>query len=165
MDQETHRVIGLSREVHKTGNLKMYYKYIFICCMYQTVTETCIASLVDAFYRKIREDQLLAPIFADAIGTDWKPHLEKMNAFWSSVLLASGTYKGNPMIAHLQLPRLAQRHFERWLQLWRETAAGLCSENVASLFVQRAEMIGERLLHATSIYHEAANREVGREAA
>ena len=127
--------------------------------MYQTVTEACIAELVDTFYGKIREDQLLAPIFADAIGTEWEPHLSKMKAFWSSVLLASGTYKGNPMIAHLQLPSLAQHHFERWLRLWRETAAGLCSETVASLLVQRAEMIGERLLHAISTYHEAITRE------
>jgi hemoglobin len=136
--------------------------------MYPTVTEACIAELVDTFYVKIREDQLLGPIFAASIGTSWKPHLDKMKAFWSSVLLASGAYKGNPMIAHLQLPRLTLCHFERWLQLWRETAAGLCSEDVALLLVQRAEMIGERLLHTISLYHEAATRgisEAGQEAA
>jgi hemoglobin len=127
--------------------------------MYQTATEACIAGLVDKFYEKVRDDQLLAPIFADAIGSNWKPHLDKMKAFWSSVLLASGTYKGNPMIAHLQLPRLTQRHFERWLQLWEETAAGLCSETVASLLIQKAEMIGERLLYTISLYREAATRE------
>src|SRR3954467_15890740 len=106
--------------------------------MDQTVTETCIAELVDTFYGKIRNDQLLAPIFAAAIGTNWKPHLDKMKAFWSSGLLDSGTYKGNPMIAHLQLPRLTRQHFERWMQLWRETATGLCSEDVTLLFVQSA---------------------------
>jgi hemoglobin len=136
--------------------------------MYQIVTEACIAELVDSFYRRVREDPLLAHIFADVIGTNWKPHLDKMKAFWSSVLLASGTYKGNPMIAHLQLPRLTQCHFERWLQLWRETVTGLCSEDVALLLVQRAEMIGERLLHTISLYHEAVAQEAvetGREAA
>jgi len=135
--------------------------------MYSTVTEDCIAELVDTFYGKVREDQLLGPIFAQAIGTDWKPHLDKMKAFWSSVLLASSTYKGNPMIAHLQLPRLTLHHFERWLQLWRESAAGLCSEDVASRFIQRAQTIGERLLYAISTYHEAACRaeaETAREA-
>jgi hemoglobin len=127
--------------------------------MYHTVTEHSIAAMVDTFYGKIRDDRLLGPVFAEAIGSDWTPHLTKMKAFWSTVLLASRTYKGNPMIAHLQLPRLTQGHFERWLELWRETAAALCSENVGSLFVQRAETIGERLLHAISTYHHSLTRE------
>ena len=127
--------------------------------MYQTVTEACIADMVATFYAQVRNDQLLGPIFEDAIGSHWETHLLKMNAFWSSVLLASGTYKGNPMLAHLQLPRLTERHFARWLQLWRETATRLCSEAVASLFVRKAEMIGERLLYAISTYHDAVTRQ------
>lgn len=119
------------------------------------VNEENIAALVDAFYGKVRDDQLLGPIFAEAIGNDWGPHLAKMKAFWASVLLASRTYKGNPMIAHLRLPRLTQDHFARWLQLWQETASEVCSAEAASLFVQRAEMIGGRLLYAISMYHES----------
>lgn len=128
--------------------------------MYQAVTENCIAELVDTFYGKVRDDQLLGPIFSRTIGTDWEPHLEKMKAFWASVLLASRTYKGNPMIAHLQLPHLIPQHFERWLQLWREAASSLCSQTVAALFVRRAEMIAERFLQAISAYHDAAYREI-----
>src|SRR5690242_14759367 len=81
--------------------------------MYQTVNEECIAKLVDDFYGKVRQDQILGPIFMAAIGSDWTLHLERMNAFWASVLLAAGTYKGNPMIAQLRLPRLTEPHFER----------------------------------------------------
>lgn len=128
----------------------------FLNYMYHSVTEDSIAELVDTFYGKIRTDQLLGPIFAGAIGSDWGPHLGKMKAFWSSVLLASGTYKGNPMIAHLQLPRLTEQHFAHWLQLWRETAATLCSEELASVFVGKAESIGERLLYVISAYPESA---------
>ncbi len=120
------------------------------------VNEENIGVLVDAFYTKVRDDLLLGPIFAEAIGDDWGPHLAKMKAFWSSVLLASRTYKGNPMIAHLRLPRLTRDHFDRWLQLWRATAAEVCSEQAASVFIERAEMIGERLLYAISMYHEGA---------
>jgi hemoglobin len=127
--------------------------------MYNTLTEDSIAEVVDTFYGRIRNDQLLSPIFAGAIGSDWGPHLDKMKTFWSSVLLASRGYKGNPMIAHLQLPRLTRDHFERWLQLWRETVAALCSDEVASLFSRKAQMIGERLLHAITTYHESAVRE------
>jgi hemoglobin len=127
--------------------------------MYHTLTEDSIAKVVDTFYGRIRDDRLLGPIFAGAIGSDWGPHLDKMKRFWSSVLLASRGYKGNPMIAHLQLPRLRRDHFERWLQLWRETVTALCSDELASLFYRKAQMIGERLLHAITTYHEPAVRE------
>jgi hemoglobin len=128
--------------------------------MHQTLNQQCIADLVNAFYGKIPGDQLLGPIFGSAIGSDWGPHLEKMNAFWTSVLLASGTYKGNPMIAHLRLPRLTQPHFERWLELWRETASSLCSPAVAALLIQKAEMIAERFLHAISTFHETVGQQL-----
>lgn len=127
--------------------------------MYDTITEESIAALVDGFYSRIGDDPSLGPIFAGVIGADWGPHLTKMKRFWSSVVLATRTYKGNPMMAHLQLPHLTEDHFRRWLQLWSETAAGLYSEELARLFIGRAEMIGERLLHAISGYHESVIRE------
>ena len=49
--------------------------------MYQTVNEDSIAEVVDTFYGRIRDDQLLGPIFAGAIGTEWGPHLDKMKTF------------------------------------------------------------------------------------
>ncbi|MGH9617712.1 MAG: group III truncated hemoglobin [Acidobacteriaceae bacterium] len=119
------------------------------------VTEPEIATLVDDFYGKIRIDPLLGPIFASAIGEDWGPHLAKMRAFWSTAMLASRTYKGNPMLVHLNLPRLTRDHFNRWLGLWRQTTAEICSEPVASLFVRKAEMIAERLLDGISAYRDS----------
>lgn len=119
------------------------------------VTESEIAELVDNFYGKIRVDPLLGPIFAAVIGEDWGPHLEKMRRFWATVMLASRTYKGNPMIAHLNLPRLTRAHFDRWLELWRETTAEVCGEPAAGLFVQKAEMIADRLLSSISVYRDS----------
>ena len=121
------------------------------------VTENQISELVDTFYGKVRADRLLGPIFDDAIGEDWGPHLAKMKAFWSSVMLASRTYKGNPMMTHLALPRLTREHFERWLELWRETAPQVCDEPAASLFVEKAEMIGDRLLQSITLYWDAVH--------
>jgi hemoglobin len=126
--------------------------------MYETVSEKSISDMVDTFYGAIQHDPLLGPIFAGVLRGEWTPHLSKMKSFWSSVLLASCTYKGNPMLAHLALPRLSETHFERWLQLWRETARALCSKELADVFIERAETIGARLLYAVSQYHEAAVR-------
>ncbi len=123
--------------------------------MHDTVTEDNIAELVDSFYSRIRDDPSLGPIFADAIGANWGPHLDKMRRFWSSVVLATRTYKGNPMITHLQLPRLTANHFGSWLRLWGETVTGIYSEDLARFLIERAQMIGERLLYAISSYHES----------
>lgn len=118
------------------------------------VTESEISELVDNFYGKIRVDSLVGPIF-DAVIQDWDDHLGKMKTFWSSVMLASSTYKGNPMIAHMSLPRLTREHFDRWLSLWRQTTAEVCDEHSANLFVMKAEMIAERLLYGNNAYHDA----------
>ena len=56
-----------------------------------------ISSFVDRFYARIREDELLGPIFAERIA-DWDVHLGKMKRFWRSILHNSGEFKGNPMI-------------------------------------------------------------------
>jgi hemoglobin len=109
--------------------------------------EKHIAQLVDSFYAKARRDEILGPIFANAIGDRWDSHLATMRTFWSSVMLGSATYKGNPLAAHLGLPRLGPKHFERWLKIWRETASEVCGDQGA-LFVQRAEAIAGRLLSA-----------------
>lgn len=120
-------------------------------------SEEQIAELVDTFYGRVRADLLIGPIFDAAIGDGWDLHLAKMKAFWSSVMLGSRTYKGSPMITHLGLPKLSREHFERWLALWRETAAEVCGEPAASLFVQKAETIAERFLHAIVLYWDAVH--------
>jgi hemoglobin len=113
------------------------------------ITEENIAALVDAFYARVRQDGELGPIFARAIGNEWEPHLAQMRAFWSSVMLLSGRYKGNPMKAHFELlPRIGVQHFERWLNLWRQTAAEILPPPAAKAFVRQAEAIAERLLAA-----------------
>jgi hemoglobin len=122
-----------------------------------SVTEQQISELVDRFYDRVRADALLGPIFDRAIGNSWALHLAKMKAFWSSVMLASRAYKGNPMMTHLALPRLGREHFERWLELWRETVPEVCSEPAASVFVEKAEMIGDRLLSSIVQYWDVVH--------
>ena len=109
------------------------------------ITEEMIHRLVHAFYVKVRADQELGPIFARVIGDDWNPHLEKMCAFWSSVMLTSGRYKGNPMTAHMRLKMIRPAHFERWLSLFRATAQELFAPEIARAFTLRADNIAKSL--------------------
>lgn len=109
------------------------------------MTEDQLAVLVDRFYAKVREDDVLGPVFSGAIA-DWPEHLEKMVAFWSSVMLTSGRYKGNPMMAHLKhVAAIRPAMFARWLELWRETAGETLDANGAAAVIAKAERIAESL--------------------
>jgi hemoglobin len=120
------------------------------------ISEQQIAALVDTFYTRVRQDETLGPVFERAIGGEWEPHLKRMRAFWSSLLLASGRYKGNPMTKHMMLlPRIGPEHFERWLNLWRQTATDVLPPQAARVFVNRAEIIAERLLSSVDQYHDS----------
>src|SRR5690606_32325069 len=83
------------------------------------------------------------PIFNDRI-SDWEPHLQRMCNFWSSVVLSSGVYHGQPMRMHLPLP-VEARHFDRWLELFEQTARDLFSDQVAEYFMERARRIATSL--------------------
>ena len=63
------------------------------------IDEAGLERLVHAFYARVREDAELGPVFNDAIA-DWPEHLDKLTAFWSSVMLTTGRYKGQPVPAH-----------------------------------------------------------------
>lgn len=108
------------------------------------IDETVIETLVRRFYGKVRRDPELGPIFAAAI-TDWEAHLQKMFAFWSSVTLMSGRYKGHPMQAHQKLTTVDREHFGIWLDLFRETAREVCEPQAADLFIAKAERIAQSL--------------------
>jgi hemoglobin len=110
------------------------------------VTESQIVSLVDAFYAKVRRDEVLAPIFERAIAPDaWPVHLGKMYDFWSSVMLTTGRYKGNPLAVHMRLAGIEPAMFARWLALFRATAEELFSAELAASFREKSERIAESL--------------------
>lgn len=79
-----------------------------------------IKLLVDTFYTKVREDELLAAIFNDRIQDRWPVHLQKMYNFWQTLLHDERTYSGGPFPPHATLP-IEKPHFERWLKLFHET--------------------------------------------
>lgn len=110
-----------------------------------------IDHLVETFYGKIREDELLGPIFAERI-SDWPAHLARMKAFWRSVLHNSGEFSGNPMLKHLAIPGLELRHFAHWLDLFYATLREAEAHPQATALVGgRARMIADSLLTAIAM--------------
>jgi hemoglobin len=103
------------------------------------ITETDIASLVERFYAKVRVDPEIGPVFNHAV-SNWDVHLSLLKDFWSTVLLTTGRYKGNPLLAHFPLP-IEERDFARWLTLFSETANEVMPASQAAIVTRKADLI------------------------
>ena len=108
------------------------------------VDEPMIQRLVRAFYDKVRRDPQLGPVFNREI-EDWEEHMARLGDFWSSVMLMTGRFKGQPMLVHTKLADIGPAHFARWLELFHETAGEVCPPAAAALFAAKADQIGESL--------------------
>ncbi|MCA0341178.1 MAG: group III truncated hemoglobin [Proteobacteria bacterium] len=101
--------------------------------------EGMVRAVVHGFYARIRDDDLLGPLFNRVIADEkWPHHLGKMSDFWSSVVLRTGRYQGRPLPPHLVIPELEEDHFRRWLGLFEATVSQICPPETASLFMDRA---------------------------
>lgn len=109
--------------------------------LHPAIDEDMIERLVRHFYDRVRADADLGPIFQRVIPGDWEPHLRTMMAFWSSVTLMTGRFKGQPMVKHKALYDLRPEHFAIWLGLFRTSAREVCPPAVAVIFIDRAERI------------------------
>lgn len=87
-------------------------------------TEEEITRMVYAFYDKVRNDEVLGPIFNRHVA-DWDAHLPTMVDFWSSALRGTARFRGAPMPKHAALPGLSIELFQRWLQLFGQTTDAL----------------------------------------
>lgn len=112
------------------------------------ISEENIRQLVNDFYSKVRDEKELGSIFIKAIGNDseeWKPHLQKLCDFWSSIMLGSRRYHGSPFQRHLMLPKFERVLFDHWLSLFEETTREIYTEEIADRFVEKSKQISKSL--------------------
>jgi hemoglobin len=113
-----------------------------------TCEEQLLRPLVDRFYARVRADPDLGPLFDGAVA-DWDDHRDRLVAFWSSIMLTSGRYKGDPMAAHLpHRAAMSPALFHRWLALWRQTTGEVLPPALAALMQAKAERIAASLARA-----------------
>lgn len=116
----------------------------------ELLTLADIKILVDTFYERIRNDNLLAPVFDERIQDKWPDHLEKMYSFWQTVLLEEHTYLGSPFVPHANLP-VNHEHFERWMALFTKTVdelfTGLKAEEAKWRAAKMAELFEAKITH------------------
>ena len=91
------------------------------------LSDHALRYLVDSFYAKVRADSELGPIFKRAIPGDWGPHLATMHDFWSSIMLTSGRYKGNPIAVHLRVEGMEPASFAQRRNALLKASSLLCS--------------------------------------
>ncbi|MFI4870536.1 MAG: group III truncated hemoglobin [Phycisphaerales bacterium JB061] len=108
------------------------------------VTEEQIAELVETFYARVREDDLIGPIF-DRYVRDWDLHLAKMKRFWSSAGLRTGTYSGRPMEAHRKIEGLERRHFDRWHSIFARVTGDVVPDS-AGVFRDLGRRMGDSMI-------------------
>lgn len=112
-----------------------------------------IKILVDNFYQRIRDNELLGPIFNGILKDRWPPHLEKMYTFWQTVLLQEHTYFGSPFVPHAKLP-VTQLHFDVWLQLWHGTIDQYFIGEKADEAKWRGDKMAEMFLYKIEYYKD-----------
>ena len=75
---------------------------------------------------------------------EWPKHLDGVTDFWETALLGAGTYRRNPLGPHLSLGLHAE-HFDRWLQLFGQTAHEVFPRQVADSILNRARRMAGHL--------------------
>ena len=76
---------------------------------------------------------------------EWPGHLETMRRFWSSVMLTSGQYSGNPVAVHRAVVGIQRPLFADWMALFAETASELFQAGPAAEFAAKAQRIATSL--------------------
>jgi hemoglobin len=117
-----------------------------------TISAQEISDLVDRFYAKVLQDPLIGPIFNAAVD-DWPAHLALLKDFWSTVLLTSRRYQGDPLAKHLNLS-LEPPHFARWLALFSETAMEVMPAAHAHIVIRKSQRIAENFRHAIAFQRD-----------
>lgn len=116
-----------------------------------------IKRLVDDFYGRVRQDELLSGIFNDVIQDRWPEHLEKMYTFWQTILLKEHTYYGSPFPPHSEL-QVEKAHFERWIKLFHETLDEHFQGPAAEEAKWRSERMAEMFLFKIKYYQNSQSK-------
>lgn len=116
-----------------------------------------IKLLVDTFYSKVQQQNLIGPVFEERIADRWPEHLEKMYRFWQTVLLKDHTYFGSPFPPHVTMP-ISQQHFDAWLSLFNETVDSLFEGDKAEEAKWRAGKMAAMFMSKLDYYRNTNAR-------
>lgn len=111
-----------------------------------------IEMLVNAFYDKIKSDDVIGYLFNDIAQVNWQEHLPKMYDFWENILFQTGNYNGNPMLKHKELhakSTMESAHFKHWIHLFNQTVDSLFAGDKSDEIKRRAANIAQAMRYKT----------------
>ena len=108
-----------------------------------TISVDKIREMVELFYSRTQQDDLLGPIFEERVA-DWDAHYEKMTRFWSSATMRAGTYSGRPIEAH-SFGGFTKAHFDRWVVMFTATANDVFSSTDAKVLTDLAKRMASTI--------------------
>lgn len=106
--------------------------------------------LIERFYEKAKLDELIGSFFTEVVVLDWDHHIPVITDFWTSILLGTVRYEGNPISPHISLHRkkaLKPFHFERWLELWEANLKEHFEGPIAEEALRRAKMMAPMIAY------------------
>jgi hemoglobin len=109
-----------------------------------------IATLINTFYIKVVHDAAIGYIFKNTPHFSFEKHIPIMISFWETLLFGVSSYKGNPMLKHIELNKtipLKSEHFAQWLYLWEETTKEMFEGKNANEAIEKAKSIGSLMQH------------------
>jgi hemoglobin len=112
------------------------------------ITADEIDTVVTTFYARVREDEILAPVFFQSLPPlpkAWMAHEEKIAAFWRNAILFERSYNGNPQKVHAERDAVEAEHFAVWLALFDEVLKEKLHAEQAASWSDLAHRIGRGL--------------------
>lgn len=121
------------------------------------VSAAQIDRVVTRFYARVRQHEVLAPVFFASIPDEaprWARHEEKIGRFWRNAILHERNYSGNPQHMHAMRPMIKPEHFAIWLGLFDEVLAEELPADLAANWSALAHRIGAGLRMGVIANHQ-----------
>ncbi|MDW3652671.1 MAG: group III truncated hemoglobin [Bacteroidia bacterium] len=108
-----------------------------------------IELLVHNFYEKVKQDELIGPVFHRLGPEFWDYHTPIMVEFWSGILLHVGNYPGGLIWKHIMIDKqtpLEPEHFARWKKLFTEALYSTFKGSVADEAMTRVKVVEQVMM-------------------
>jgi hemoglobin len=110
------------------------------------LTDELLTEVITEFYRRVRQDRELGPVFDGVIGRRWDAHMAKIMLFWRTATgLGKGYHGRDFMPAHLRHTTIRAALLPQWLALFRSACVDLCPPAEAAYLIDLAERMAENL--------------------
>ena len=102
-----------------------------------------------SFYSKVRKNEEIGYFFNNTVH-NWDEHLDKLTDFWESNLFFTGSFRGNPALAHIKVDEnnqnaITEYHFGIWMNLWFQTIDELFTGELAERLKNNARKMSTHL--------------------